>query len=149
LHAPGQSRSLNIYWIDVEGGAATLIVTPGGESVLIDAGWATEDDRDAKRIVAAMNDAGVTKLDYVIASHYHSDHVNGMPAVARRVPIGQFIDHGENVEQNESSGSKELWKNYLTVSEGKRHTVVPGDKLPLKGIASPSLLLTGKYLVML
>lgn len=125
---PKESRDLTIHFIDVEGGAATLIVTSAGESVLMDAGWGTEDDRDAVRIVAAMNDAGITKLDYVIASHYHNDHVRGMPALARRVQIGQYVDHGESVEQNDA------WKDYLTVAEGKRRSVTPGDTLPLSGV---------------
>jgi len=81
---PAQQATLDIYWIDVEGGAATLIVTPARESVLMDAGWDRDDERDAKRIEAAMTDAGITEIDYFIASHFHGDHVGGVPASADR-----------------------------------------------------------------
>jgi len=128
-----QPRSLSIYWIDVEGGAATLIVTPNGESVLMDAGWGVEDERDAKRIVAAMGNAGIAKIDYFIASHFHGDHVGGLPAIARRVPIGQYIDHGNSVEQDRPR-SLTAWEAYSTTAQGKRRTIVPGDKLPLTRI---------------
>ena len=79
--ANAQSRNLDIYWIDVEGGAATLIVTPSGESLLYDAGYAV-DDRDAKRIYAATQQAGLKKIDSFVLSHYHGDHVGGLPALA-------------------------------------------------------------------
>ena len=78
LNAQGQEGSLDIYWIDVDGGAATLIVTPEGQSVLMDAGYDLPDDAHAKRVVAAMTDAGISRLDYFIASHFHGDHVGGV-----------------------------------------------------------------------
>ena len=132
VHAQ-QPGAMDIYWIDVEGGAATLIVTPDRESVLMDAGWDVEDERDAKRILAAMDDAGITAIDYFIASHFHGDHVSGLPALARRVSIGQFIDHGDSVEQDDARRLPP-WEAYLATAAAKRRTVVPGDKLPLTGI---------------
>lgn len=96
-----QQPALDIYWIDVEGGAATLIVTPSGQSVLMDAGWDSEDARDATRIEAAMADAGITDIDYFIASHFHGDHVGGVAALASRTTIGQYIDHGDSAEQDD------------------------------------------------
>ncbi len=93
-----QQATLDIYWIDVEGGAATLIVTPEREAVLMDAGWDREDARDANRIQAAMRDARIDEIDYFIASHFHGDHVGGLPALATRVPIREYIDHGDSVE---------------------------------------------------
>ena len=89
-YAQSQSRNLDIYWIDVEGGASTLIVAPSGESLLYDAGYGPPnavDDRDAKRIVAAAQQAGLTKIDYFVLSHYHADHVGGLPALAQMIPI--------------------------------------------------------------
>src|SRR5437867_768136 len=80
-------RTLDIYFIDVEGGAATLIVTPAGEAVLIDAGWAGFDGRDAKRIQQAMQQAGMTAIDHLVATHYHVDHYGGIPELAALVPI--------------------------------------------------------------
>jgi beta-lactamase superfamily II metal-dependent hydrolase len=99
----------------------------------MDAGWDVEDERDAKRIVAVMGNAGINKIDYFIASHFHTDHVNGLPALARRVPIGQYIDHGNSVEQDKPSGLKS-WKAYLAAAKDKRRTIVPGDKLELAGL---------------
>src|SRR5690349_2947734 len=71
-----------IYWVDTEGGGATLIVSPSGESALIDAGWEV-DGRDAKRIFAAAQEAGLKKIDYFILTHYHPDHAGGLPALAK------------------------------------------------------------------
>src|ERR1700730_7906750 len=92
----GQSKTLDIYWIDVEGGGATLIVTPQGQSLLVDTGNPTPDDRDAKRIAAAAKQAGLKKLDYLLITHYHGDHVGGVPALAKMIPIDHFLDHGDS-----------------------------------------------------
>ena len=125
--------SLDIYWIDVEGGAATLVVTPERESILMDTGWPRPDGRDTERILAAMEDAGLTDLDYVLISHFHTDHVGGIGALAERVPIGQLVDHGDSVELSRESG-RALWDEYTAVAEGRRRSVAPGDKLPLQRI---------------
>ena len=125
--------SLDIYWIDVEGGAATLIVTPARQSILMDAGWERPDERDARRIQDALRDAGVDRVDYFIASHFHGDHVGGLPALAARVPIGQFVDHGDSVEQSTPRGLAS-WNAYRSVAQGRRRTIAPGDKLPLTGL---------------
>ena len=87
-------RLLEIFYVDVEGGAATLIVTPAGESILIDTGWAGFDGRDAKRIQQAISYAGITTIDHLVITHYHTDHYGGVPALAAAVPIGKFYDHG-------------------------------------------------------
>ena len=133
--AAGQSArtALDIYWIDVEGGAATLIVTPAGQSILMDAGWNREDARDAGRIQAALRDAGVAQIDFFIASHFHGDHVGGLGALAERVPIGQFIDHGDSVDQASERG-RNTWQAYLAVAGERRRSIRPGDKLPLRGL---------------
>src|SRR5215467_5262011 len=83
-----QSKNLDIYWIDVEGGASTLYVSPSGESMLVDTGYET-DGRDPKRIMAAAQAAGLTKIDYLVISHYHADHAGGLPGVAKMIPIGK------------------------------------------------------------
>ncbi len=133
LLAQDSDQPLQIYWIDVEGGSSTLIVTPQRESVLMDAGWNREDARDALRIQAAMNDAGITEIDYFIASHFHGDHVGGAPALASRVTIHRFMDHGDSVEQTSERGQP-AWEAYLSAADGKRSTAVPGAKLPLSGV---------------
>ena len=125
--------TLDIYWIDVEGGAATLVVTPARESVLMDTGWPRPDARDARRIQAAMADAGITEIDYLLFSHFHTDHVGGLTALADQVPIHHIVDHGDSVERDREQGQA-LWENYLAVASDRRRSVTPGDKLPLERI---------------
>src|SRR5215475_13193303 len=78
-------RTLDIFYVDVEGGAATLIVTPAGESILVDAGWPGFEGRDANRIEMAMKSAGIAGIDHLIMTHYHVDHYGGIPEIAKRV----------------------------------------------------------------
>src|SRR5579864_1662817 len=96
--ALAKPKPLQIYAVDVEGGQATLIVSPSGESLLIDAGWPGFNGRDANRIVAVAKLAGVKQLDYVLTTHYHRDHVGGVPELADRIHIGTFVDHGPNLQ---------------------------------------------------
>jgi competence protein ComEC len=94
-----RNKTLDIYIVDVEGGNAQLWVTPSGESVLVDTGNAgAAAKRDADRIMAAAKEAGVTRIDHLITTHYHADHIGGLPEVASRIPIKEFIDHGPNVQ---------------------------------------------------
>jgi len=123
-----QSRNLEIYWIDVEGGAATLIVSPSGESMLIDTGFEV-DDRDAKRIYAATQHAGLKKIDDLVISHYHADHVGGLSALSKMIPIGRFFGRGDEIEP-----VNQKWlDSYKAASAGKRTIVKPGDQIPIKG----------------
>jgi competence protein ComEC len=92
-----QSRNLDIYWVDVEGGAATLVVSPSGESLLYDAGWEV-GDRDAKRIFAVAQQAGLKKIDYFVLSHFHADHAGGLQALAKLIPIERCFDRGDFIE---------------------------------------------------
>src|SRR3954452_17640741 len=94
------SRNLDIYWIDAEGGAATLIVSPSGQALLVDTANRTPDDRDAKRIFAAAQQAGLKKIDILLTTHFHGDHIGGMAALSKMIPIGMYMDHGETVEIN-------------------------------------------------
>ena len=124
--------TLDIYWIDVEGGASTLIVTPGGQSVLMDAGFDGFNDRDASRIARVVREeAGLKRLDHVLTSHFHPDHVGGLAALSRRVEIGSFIDHGENVEK--SPEGRAGWDRYVTLAGNRRRTVKPGEHLSFDG----------------
>ncbi len=107
-----QPRNLEIYWIDVEGGAATLIVSPSGESMLVDTGFEV-GDRDAKRIYAATQQAGLKKIDYLVISHYHGDHVGGLPALSKMIPIGKFYGRGDEIE------AKGNWIKASVASDGK------------------------------
>lgn len=130
---PENRKTLQVYFVDVEGGQATLFVTPEGESLLIDTGWAGNDGRDADRIVAAAKLAGIAKMDYVLITHFHNDHVGGVPQLVARIPVGTFIDHGENREPT-NAATEQGWRAYqqvLAIGKFKRMTVKPGDVLPI------------------
>jgi beta-lactamase superfamily II metal-dependent hydrolase len=126
------AKPVQIYVVDVEGGNATLFVSPSGESVLIDTG--NPGVRDAGRILAATKDAGVTQIDHLITTHWHGDHFGGLSEVASRIPVKQFIDHGGDVQHNPQVG--EFLKNvYPTLYKDRTHAVVkPGDKIPVAGL---------------
>src|ERR1017187_2827442 len=83
--------NLRIYWIDAEGGAATLIVSPSGQSMLVDTANRAPDDRAAKRIFAATQQAGLKQIDILLTTHFHSDHIGAMPALAKLIPIGMYM----------------------------------------------------------
>src|SRR6185436_20053857 len=118
-------KPLDIQFIDVEGGQATLFVSPSGESLLVDTGWAGFDGRDADRIAAAVKRAGLSKIDYLVITHYHADHVGGVPGLAAHVPIGTFVDHGPTVEEGERPAA--LFNAYLEARAKAKHLVVrPG-----------------------
>src|SRR5437763_1335355 len=94
------AKNLEIYSIDVEGGQATLFVSPSGESMLVDAGWGGFNKRDAGRVAAAAKSAGVKKIDYLVVTHYHTDHAGGVGQLAEKLPIVNFVDHGPSVEDD-------------------------------------------------
>ncbi|HWR51076.1 MAG TPA: MBL fold metallo-hydrolase [Bryobacteraceae bacterium] len=130
---PARAKDLKIYFIDVEGGQATLIVSPSGQSMLVDAGWPGNNGRDADRIVATARKAGVKQIDYLLVTHYHLDHVGGVEALAAKFPIKNFVDHGENTETGRQA--TELSASYEKArAKGKRIIVKPGDRIPLKGV---------------
>ncbi len=124
---------MSVYFIDVEGGQATLIVSPSGESMLVDTGWDGFDNRDADRIAAAAKDAGVKQIDYLVITHYHGDHVGGTTQLAGKLPIKNFVDHGPSVEHG--ADADKLFAAYNAAREkGKHIQVKPGDKVPIKGL---------------
>jgi beta-lactamase superfamily II metal-dependent hydrolase len=134
--APDAKKPLEVYFVDVEGGQATLFVTPEKESLLIDTGWPGNTGRDADRIVAAAKMAGLSKIDYVLLTHYHMDHTGGAPALADRIPVGAFVDHGPNREAGDQP-TEQVWEAYqkmLAEKQVRRITAKVGDVLPLKGI---------------
>ena len=117
---------LDIYWIDVEGGAATLIVTPAGETILIDTG--NPNRRDPDRIAKTLGEvAGMKQLDHVLITHYHGDHFGGAATLAELVPIVNLWDNGKFDGLTEPPDQL-----YLKLKCGKRHVISPGSKLPLK-----------------
>lgn len=128
-------RTLDIYVVDVEGGNATLFITPAGESVLIDAGnGGAAAARDAGRIMEAAKDAGITQIDHHITTHWHGDHFGGLAELAKLIPIRAYYDHGDTVQPQPAS-TEFLQKVYPTlVAQAKRVIVKPGDRIPVKGV---------------
>ncbi|HZM93298.1 MAG TPA: MBL fold metallo-hydrolase [Vicinamibacterales bacterium] len=134
----GQTRSaktLNIYVVDVEGGNATLAVAPSGESLLIDTGNAGAGAvRDATRILSAARDAGVSRIDHLIITHWHGDHYGGLTELAARIPIAHFIDHGPNAQPNRVVDDF-LKDTYPKLHGNAKHTIAkPGDRVTLGGV---------------
>jgi competence protein ComEC len=126
------SNTLDIYLIDVEGGNATLFVSPSGESLLIDTGYPS-DGRDAGRIMAAARDAGVARIDHLITTHYHRDHIGGLSELTEHFPVTHFIDHGPN-QDPEGSGAG-LEAGYKEIYAKAAHTAVKaGDAIPMAGV---------------
>jgi competence protein ComEC len=124
--------SLDIYAVDVEGGQAILFVSPNGESLLVDA--ANPGARDADRIAAAAKEAGVTQIDYLVITHFHGDHFGGVPDLATRLPIRNFVDHGlPLIETTERAVA--AFQAYAAVRDKGHHMPVkPGDKIPIQGL---------------
>lgn len=130
------AQALHIFFVDVEGGQSTLFVTPNRHSLLIDTGWPGFNGRDADRIVGVAKKAGLSRIDYVLITHFHTDHVGGVPQLAARIPIGTFIDHGVNRETTDApteTGYK-AYLQLLATGKYKRLTVKPGQTLPIPGI---------------
>ena len=124
-------KPLDIYFIDMEGGHSTLYVSPSGQSMLIDTG--SPGDRDVDRIMAVLEAAGVKQIDYMVLSHYHSDHIGGLEALAKRIPIKHFVDHGASVEAREQvPGFQKIYADLY--EKAPRMIAKPGDKVPVAGL---------------
>jgi competence protein ComEC len=131
LARAADARGLGITFIDVEGGASTLIVTPAGESVLIDCGWA--GDRDAGRIAKAAEAAGVKAIDHLIITHWHMDHYGSVEKLSKHLPIRHFYDHGiPKTLADDHANFPLLIAAYKKASEGKSQTLKAGDEIALK-----------------
>jgi competence protein ComEC len=141
------TKNLKIYFIDVEGGQSTLIVTPERRSLLIDTGFAgdgagfrpgdPQHGRDANRILAAARDAGITQIDYLLITHFHADHDGGVTELSQLMPIKVFVDHGvpSDEAENSSAETKQAFKAYSAARSTAEHLQPgPGDRLPLKDL---------------
>ena len=140
------ANHLLIYSIDVEGGQSTLLVdTRTHASLLVDTGWPSADGRDATRIQNAMRDAGITRIDHLLITHFHVDHVGGVPELVQRVPIGEFLDHGPNRE--DSDITRHDYAAYLKAIAGKpRRIVHPGDTINIPGLTAIVLTADGDHI---
>jgi beta-lactamase superfamily II metal-dependent hydrolase len=145
----GTAKPLEIWVVDVEGGKAALYVTPTGQTAIIDTGF--PGARDLDRIMAAIADAGVKQVDYLVSTHYHVDHIGNLVELAKRIPVGTFVDHGPTVEGPDvpqvSPGADGLaitkpkeqiegfQAAYAELYNKAKHIVVkPGDRLPITGV---------------
>lgn len=130
------SGQLKVYFVDVEGGQSTLFVTPEGHSLLIDTGWPDHEGRDANRIVEVAKKAGLSRIDYVLLTHYHDDHVGGVPQLVARIPVGTFIDHGPNRELDHGITEHGYAEYQKVLATGKSQRILahPGDLLPISGM---------------
>uniref|UniRef100_E6PWS4 Beta-lactamase-like n=1 Tax=mine drainage metagenome TaxID=410659 RepID=E6PWS4_9ZZZZ len=132
-------QKLRVFFFDVEGGQSTLFITPAGQSLLIDTGWADNNGRDADRIASIAHKAGLNHLDYVLITHYHDDHVGGVPQLLSRIPVTTFLDHGPNRELTpDVSGNYDAYQKVLAagLASGKQKNLhlKPGDTIPIPGL---------------
>jgi len=132
LAAQSPTKTLQIYYVDTEGGQATLFVAPSGESLLVDTG--NPGTRDTERIMLALDDAGVKQLDHLVLTHYHGDHIGGLAELSKRIPIKRFYDHGPTAE-GDQAGSQGFHEAYEQSRAGATRTIVkPGDKVLIPGL---------------
>ncbi len=129
-----EARSLDIYFLDMVGGGSTLIVTPLGESVLIDTGSLRPEHRDADRMLRACEDAKLKQIDYLITTHFHSDHFGALLEISQRIPVKRFLDKGSYApaEDGDNRWSKGLYGLYEQATKGDVTTIRAGDDIPLK-----------------
>jgi hypothetical protein len=129
------ARTLDIYFVDVEGGQATLLAAPSGQSLLIDTGYGGNGGRDADRIAAAAKAAGVKRIDYLLITHFHSDHVGGLTNLLRHLPVGTILDIGGSVDaggkypDDYSAAVKQIEQ-----AKGTHMVIAAGDRIPIKGL---------------
>jgi competence protein ComEC len=127
------AKTLNMWVVDTEGGKAVLLVSPSGQSMLIDTGFPGNNDRDTNRIVEAAAAAGVKKLDILVTTHYDGDHVANTPSLVARIPVAAYVDHGPAVVKD--ARTLATVKAYDELFAKAKHLVVkPGDKIPFQGV---------------
>ena len=133
------AKTLDLYFIDTEGGQATLVVAPSGQSLLIDTGYTGFGGRDTLRIAAAAKDAGVKKIDTLLITHFHDDHVGGVANLLDRLPVTTFLDHGPSIETHDYP------RPYAAaIAKGQHRVVAAGDKIPIKDLDVTVVAAAGK-----
>lgn len=140
-----KSKPLRIYFIDVEGGQATLIVSPSGQSLLIDAGFPGTHGTQTGRILQAAKDARIKQIDYMLVTHYHDDHVGGVPDLAERIKINAYLNHGPNREDSDST--RNGYAAYeKAVGKSQQLVMKPGQGVDMKGLTVEVLTSDGEHL---
>ncbi|HWZ33376.1 MAG TPA: MBL fold metallo-hydrolase [Bryobacteraceae bacterium] len=136
------AKTLEIYFIDVEGGQSTLVVAPSGQSLLIDAGYSNFSGRDADRIAAAAKLAHVKHIDNVLITHHHPDHEGGVPNLLERFTVGNFYDKGPSVDPSPDKTNKAYED---AMSKQQRQRIKPGDTIAVKGIDVTVMVAAGEH----
>lgn len=127
--------AMQIYFVDVEGGQATLFISPDEHSLLVDTGWPGNNDRDADRIAGLATQAGLKQIDTVLLTHYHVDHTGGVPQLVEKIKVGTFIDHGPNreLDNGPTQHAYDAYQKVLATGKYKHLVATPGEKLPIEG----------------
>ena len=127
------ARTFDTYVLDVEGGKAVLVVSPAGESLLFDAGWPGFGGRDTDRIIQAARAAGLQQIDYLVVSHYDTDHLGDVPLLVSRFPVKHIVDNG--ALRTSGKGVEKRYAPYAAVRDKMNHLAVkPGDRIPIRGV---------------
>ena len=129
------AAQLDLYAIDTEGGKSLLIVSPSGQTMLIDAGYPTPNDRDTNRIVSLAESLGIKSFDIFMPTHYDADHAGNITHVDARIPVKSFVDHGDLIATARDPDRSRFYPAYIDNIKGRpRISVKPGDTIPLKGV---------------
>jgi competence protein ComEC len=135
------AKTLDLYFIDVEGGQATLVVAPSGQALLIDTGYTGFGGRDTLRIAAAAKQAGVKRIDTLLITHFHDDHVGGVANLLDRFPVATFLDHGPSIETHDYPSAYTA-----AIAKGQHQVVAAGDKIPIKDLDVTVVAAAGKVI---
>jgi beta-lactamase superfamily II metal-dependent hydrolase len=121
--AAANGQELKVVFIDVGQGDSTLVILPNGKSVLIDGG--ERDMGDA--VLSTIKDMHVAKIDVIVATHPHADHIGGLISVMNQLPVGKVVDSGQDYTTN-------TYFDYLDAIDRNKipyRIVHDGDKLDL------------------
>ena len=129
---PAVGNTLDIYFIDTEGGQATLYVAPSGRAMLVDTGNA--GPRDLDRVLEVLTTAGMTQIDHLFLTHYHGDHYGNVIELSTRLRVGHLYDHGASIEGDRPAVSA-FEARYAELARTIPRTIVkPGDRISVDGV---------------
>ena len=125
-----RAQDLEVHVINVGQGDCLLIKSPTGKTCLIDAG---NNGKGISAVVPYLSILGLTSLDYVIASHYHSDHIGGLDEVISG--LGDNSNISIAAYDRGGSYTTDTYDDYVTAIGSKRTTIIPGQSIDLGGDA--------------